>query len=409
MIPQHPPGPAVPQDLHGALMQWRALDTANDPGLRTLRSAPDQGPWGHMRARNETGWHILHGPPPGDIPLQWATFGHSNDLDILVISKSPIKPEGPPAVHAPGVFWGSEWLWEPVDRKYSTSYWQDMFFDEGTPGGIPPPEPDLVPQVRSQDAQDPESRWMAAQAEEPHNTTRTSQEEVGWRGVPVQDDDPETTPVFEASSSPEPQAIDEMMATVTNLKLRLILDGPDPDPVTEPEEPVQAPCPDEEALWWTCPRTVPRTQGSTVWDSVDLEESQVDAPRIAYLQDDLQQVLQERKARLLGPGDIGQLMNDILGEPEEGMGPWNEQPWFHLCYLSEPESNPESMAISEEHRRSRSWRAGAMALASGRKWRAGTFDQGPAARKTKKRRRCKGPEDPATKKTRKRRACKSPE
>ena len=192
-------------------------------------------------------------------------------------------------------------------------------------------------------------------------------------------------------------------------QMRLILDALDPSPVIEPEEPVLPPHPDEEALWWTCPRTVPRTQGSTVWDYVDLEESQVDAPRIAYLQDDLQQVMQERKARLLGPGDIGQLMNDILGEPEEGMGPWNEQPWFHLCYLSEPESNPESMAISEEHRRSRSWRAGAMALASGRKWRAGTFDQGPAARKTKKRRRCKDPEDPATKKTRKRRACKGPE
>ena len=143
-----------------------------------------------------------------------------------------------------------------------------MFFDEGIPGGIPPPEPDLVHQVRSQDAQDPESRWVAAQAEEPHNTTRTSQEEVGWRGVPVQDDDPETTPVFEASSSPEPQTIDEMMATVTNLKLRLILDGPDPSPVTEPEEPVQAPCPDEEALWWTCPSIVPGPQGSTVVDSV---------------------------------------------------------------------------------------------------------------------------------------------
>ena len=62
---------------------------------------------------------------------------------------------------------------------------------------------------------------------------------------------------------------------------------------------------------------MPRTQGSTVWDSVDLEESQVDAPRIAYLQDDLQQVLQERAGLL---DDIGQLMNEVLGEPEEGRG-----------------------------------------------------------------------------------------
>ena len=70
--------------------------------------APEEGPLGHVRTRYETGWHILHGPPPGDIPLQWVTFRHSNDLDILVTSKNPTKLEGPPAVHAPGVFWGSE-------------------------------------------------------------------------------------------------------------------------------------------------------------------------------------------------------------------------------------------------------------------------------------------------------------
>ena len=63
------PGPAVPQDLHGALMQWRALDPAN-PGLQTLRSAPDEGPFSHVRARYETGWHTLHGSAPADIPLQ---------------------------------------------------------------------------------------------------------------------------------------------------------------------------------------------------------------------------------------------------------------------------------------------------------------------------------------------------
>ena len=47
------------------------------------------------------------------------------------------------------------------------------------------------------------------------------------------------------------------------------------------------------------------------------------------------------------------------------------------------------MSASEEHRRARTWRAGAMALASGlspkkgrggRKWRAGTCDQGPATK-----------------------------
>ena len=109
--------------------------------------------------------------------------------------------------------------------------------------------------------------------------------------------------------------------------------------------------------------------------------------------------------------DIGQLVDDILGEPEEGMGPWREQPWFHLCYRSEP----EFVSAYEEHRRTRTWRAGAMALASGlspkkgrggRKWPAGTFNQGLAAKKTRKRRRCKGPEEPATKK---RRTCKGHE
>ena len=219
-------------------------------------------------------------------------------------------PEGPPAVHAPGVHWG-EWFWEPVDSRYKTSFWQHMFFDDGTPGAyVFEPDPAYVfePPPPSNHL-----HLVAAQAEEPRNTTGASEEEVGWRGVPAQDDDPEETPVEDFMEA---------------LDLRL---G------------------DE---------SVPGPHGSTVVDSVDLEESQVDAPRIAYLQDDLQQVLQER-AELLD--DIGQLVDDILGEPEEGMGPWREQPWFHLCYRSEP----EFVSAYEEHRRTRTWRAGAMALASG--------------------------------------------